>query len=108
MHSDFSLEKDALSCGNDHFQYQMNQKKLNIKNPAPPPGHFFEKNIFFLDSLNPLSNYQSIKLVGPQLYQSEKKLFHGAQWLKIQKCWSKQKTSNFGFQRNSIYKVILP
>ena len=58
MHSDFSLEKDALSCGNDHFQYQMNQKKLNIKTPRTPPWTlFFEKNIFFLDSLNPFSNY---------------------------------------------------
>ena len=26
MHSDFSLEKDALSCGNGHFQFQMNKK----------------------------------------------------------------------------------
>ena len=28
MHSDFSLEKDALSCDNGNFQFQMNKKKL--------------------------------------------------------------------------------
>ena len=41
MHSDFCLEKDALSCGNGHFQFQKNNKKLNLKNPRTPPGHFF-------------------------------------------------------------------
>ena len=58
MHSDFSLEKDALSCGNDHFQFQMNKKKFNIKNPRTPPWTLFPKNfIFFLDSLTPFSYY---------------------------------------------------
>ena len=58
MHSDFSLEKDALSCGNDHFQFQMNKKKFNIKNPRTPPWTLFFKNfIFFLDSLTPFSDY---------------------------------------------------
>ena len=41
MHSDFSLEKDALSCGNGHFQFQMNRKKFNLKNPRTPPWTFF-------------------------------------------------------------------
>ena len=58
MHSDFSLEKDALSCGNGHFQFQMNRKKFNLKNPRTPPWTFFFWNlIFFLDSLTPFSDY---------------------------------------------------
>ena len=58
MHSDFSLELDALSCGNGHFQFQMNKKKFNIKNPTTPPGHFLNFFfIFFLDSLTPFSDY---------------------------------------------------
>ena len=41
MHSDFSLENDALSCGNGHFPFQMKIKKFNIKKPRNPAGHFF-------------------------------------------------------------------
>ena len=47
MPSYFSLENDALSCGNGHFSFQMKIKKFNIKNPAPPPGHFFFHFYFF-------------------------------------------------------------
>ena len=47
MHSDFSLEKDALSCGNGHFQFQMNRKKFNLKNPRTPRGHFFFEIWYF-------------------------------------------------------------
>ena len=58
MHSDFSLEKDALSCGNGNFQFQINKKKLNIKKPRTPPWtllkFFF---IFFLDSSTPFLYY---------------------------------------------------
>ena len=58
MHSDFCLEKDALSCGNGHFQFQKNNKKLNLKKPRTPPlDTFFYNFIFFLDSLNPFSDY---------------------------------------------------
>ena len=58
IHSDFSLEKDALSCGNGHFQFQMNRKKFNLKKPRTPPWTFFFWNlIFFLDSLTPFSDY---------------------------------------------------
>ena len=37
MHSDFSLEKDALSCGNGNFPFQMNKKKIKLKKPPHPP-----------------------------------------------------------------------
>ena len=58
MHSDFSLEKDALSCGNGNFQFQINKKKLNIKNPRTPPWTLFlKKIIFFLDSSTPFLYY---------------------------------------------------
>ena len=57
MHSDFSLEKDALSCGNGHFQFQMNKKKFNIKKPHPPWTFIFLILIRFLDSLTPFSDY---------------------------------------------------
>ena len=33
MHSDFSFEKDALSCGNDNFQFQINKKKIKTAFP---------------------------------------------------------------------------
>ena len=58
MHSDFSLEMGALSCGNGNFQFQINKKKLNIKNPRTPPWTLFlKKIIFFLDSLTPFLDY---------------------------------------------------
>ena len=37
-----SLEKDALSCGNGNFQFQMNKKNLNKKKNAPPWTLFFQ------------------------------------------------------------------
>ena len=47
MHSDFSLEKDALYCGNGHFQFQMNRKKINLKKPPHPPWTFFFEIWYF-------------------------------------------------------------
>ena len=46
MHSDFSLENDALSCGNDHFPFQMKIKKFNIKTPCTPLDTFFHFYFF--------------------------------------------------------------
>ena len=47
MHSDFSLEKDALYCGNGHFQFQMNRKKINLKKTPHPPWTFFFEIWYF-------------------------------------------------------------
>ena len=62
MNSDFSLEKGALSCGKDTFQFRMN-KKLNLS-----PWTLFK--FFFLDSLTSFTDYLSIKLMEPSLHHS--------------------------------------
>ena len=49
--SDIYSQKDALSCGNAIFQFQMTEKKINIKNPPSPPWtFFFQIFIFSLES----------------------------------------------------------
>ena len=60
MHSDFSFEKDALSCGNDNFQFQINKKK----NKNCISLGFVLNFTFFLDSLTAFSNCYSIKING--------------------------------------------
>ena len=70
MHSDFSLEKAALSRGNGNFPFQVNKKNLNIKKPRSPPWTlFFRYFIFSLKTLTYFSNYQAIKIMEPEFHK---------------------------------------
>ena len=67
--SDIYSQKDALSCGNAIFQFQMTEKKIIIKNPPSPLRLFFFKIfIFFLESLTSFTNYPLKKLMGPHFH----------------------------------------
>ena len=69
MLSDFTVQKDALSCGKAIFSLRMKKKKINFKNPRPPLWtFFFGFFIFFLETLTYSSNYQTIKFMGPHLH----------------------------------------
>ena len=113
MHSDFSLEKDALSCGNDHFQFQTNQKKLNIKTPRTPPWTlFFEKKYFFPRQFKPFLKLLINKINGTSTPSVRKKAFSWCTVVENSKN-RKLKTSDFNeiryiglfYPKNKLVKV---
>ena len=62
--SDIYSQKDALSCGNAIFQFQMTEKKLNIKNPPSPLRIFFQFFYIFPRKLNLFHQLSTKKING--------------------------------------------